>query len=350
MPTVFEQALPEKRMQITTTSDRQVPLQPLNRGIGSMNVHDPLYVIDELCPLFQVAPARWVTTFTSNNVMSTLNQSDIESITVLKDAAASALYGSRAANGVILITTKKGKLGRPTVTFKASVGLTPGWATDNYETASPQDNVDLLYQIFWDYRTSMGRTPEDASSYSLGQLNSKWNMFGYKLSKPDTERYGNIKIEPLTDGQLQRVDDQGNLIFFDWDDAYFRTAVYQTYDVSVSGGTENSTYYTTFSYTKDQGRVYVNEFDRLSGRVNLNQKVGKYFELGTNISVAHTDMSGYNDTRSTTANYFMQTRNLCGPFTGPIITRQVAPGLHVTHHLPRITSTTMTCGTTHQRL
>ena len=112
------------------------------------------------------------------------------------------------------------------------------------------------------------------------------------------------------DGQLKRVDDQGNLIYFDWDDAYFRTAVYQTYDVSVSGGTENSTYYTSFSYTKDQGRVYVNEFDRLSGRVNLNQKVGKHFELATNISVSHTDQSGYNDTRSTTANYFMQTRNL----------------------------------------
>jgi len=322
VPTVsFEQALTGKvaGMQITTTSGQTGSASAIRiRGIGSMNAsNDPLYVIDGVPVVSGSAGQMGDYIYTSNNVMSTLNQSDIESITVLKDAAASALYGSRAANGVILITTKKGKLGRPTVTFKASVGLTPGWATDNYETASPQDNVDMLYQIFWDYRMQQGRTQEYASSYSLGQLNSKWNMFGYKLSKPDTERYGNIKIEPLTDGQLQRVDDQGNLIFFDWDDAYFRTAVYQTYDVSVSGGTENSTYYTSFSYTKDQGRVYVNEFDRLSGRVNLNQKVGKYFELGTNISVAHTDMSGYNDTRSTTANYFMQTRNLLWPLYWP---------------------------------
>ena len=322
VPTVsFEQALTGKvaGMQITTTSGQAGSGSAVRiRGIGSMNASNaPLYVVDGVPVVSGSTGQMSDYLYTSNNVMSTLNQSDIESITVLKDAAASALYGSRAANGVILINTKRGKIGRPTVSFKASVGITPSWATDNYETASPQDNVDMLYQIFWDYRTQQGRTPADASAYSLRQLNSKWNRFGYTFSKPDTERYGNIKIEALLDGQLKRVDDQGNLIYFDWDDAYFRTAVYQTYDVSVSGGTDNSTYYTSFSYTKDQGRIYVNEFDRLSGRVNLNQKVGKYFELATNISVSHTDQSGYNDSRSTTANYFMQTRNLLWPVYWP---------------------------------
>ena len=87
--------------------------------------------------------------------------------------------------------------------------------------------------------------------------------------------------------------------------------------MSVSGGTKNSNYYTSFAYTKDQGRVYVNGFDRISGRVNLDQKVGRFFQLATNVSLANTNKSGYNDTRSTGANYFMQTRNLLWPLYWP---------------------------------
>jgi TonB-dependent SusC/RagA subfamily outer membrane receptor len=75
-----------------------------------------------------VRVVKWGTiSTTSNNVMGNLNPDDIETITVLKDAAASSLYGSRAANGVILITTKKGKTGKPTVNFKSSIGFTPTW-------------------------------------------------------------------------------------------------------------------------------------------------------------------------------------------------------------------------------
>ena len=73
--------------------------------------------------------------------MNSINPSDIESITVLKDAAASALYGSRAANGVILITTKRGKLGRPVVKFKASVGVTPDWAYNNWNPANSDEQI-----------------------------------------------------------------------------------------------------------------------------------------------------------------------------------------------------------------
>jgi len=322
MPTVsFEQALTGKvaGMQITQSSGQAGSASEIRiRGIGSMNAsNEPLYVIDGVPVISGDAGQMSDYTYSTSNVMSTLNSSDIESITVLKDAAASALYGSRAANGVILINTKRGKLGKPTVTFKASVGITPEWATENYETASAQDNVDMLYQIFWDYRVSSGKSAEDAASYSLRQLNSKWNQFGYDLTKDDSERFGNIKISAKTDGKLTRTDANGNVIFFDWDDAYFRTAVYQTYDLSVSGGTDNSTYYSSFAYTKDQGRVYVNDFSRISGRVNLNQKVGKYVELATNISVSHTDRSGYNDTRNTNSNFFMQTRNLLWPLYWP---------------------------------
>ena len=318
----FEQALNGKvaGMQITQSSGQVGSASAIRiRGIGSMNAsNEPLYVIDGVPTVSGDTGQMGDYIYTSNNVMATLNSNDIESITVLKDAAASALYGSRAANGVILINTKRGREGKPTITFRASVGLTPSWATDNFETASAQDNVDMLYQIFWDYRVTASEwSQERASSYALGQLNSKWNQFGYDLTKNDTERYGHITITPKTDGKLKRTDANGNVAFFDWDDAYFRTAVYQTYDLNVSGGTQTSTYYTSFAYTKEQGRVYVNGFDRISGRVNLTQKVGKLIELSTNVSLANTNKQGYNDTRNTGSNYFMQTRNLLWPLYWP---------------------------------
>ena len=94
--------------------------------------------------------------------------------------------------------------------------------------------------------------------------------------------------------------------YFDWADAYFRTSVYQTYDLSVSGGTENTSYYSSFAYTKDQGRTITNDFDRLTGRVNVTQKVGKLVELATSVNVAHTDQRGFNDTQNNNTNYYMQ--------------------------------------------
>ena len=99
--------------------------------------NEPLYVVDGVPVSSGNIGQMSDYTYSTNNVMNTLNPNDIESITVLKDAAASSLYGSRAANGVIMITTKKGKSGKPTVTFRASVGITPSWATKNYEAANP---------------------------------------------------------------------------------------------------------------------------------------------------------------------------------------------------------------------
>ena len=310
----FEQALNGKvaGMQITQSSGQAGSGSEIRiRGIGSMNAsNEPLYVIDGVPAISGGTGQMGDYIYPSNRVMSTIKSSVIESITVLKDAAASALYGSRAANGVILVTTKRGKEGKPTISFRASVGLTPSWATANYETATPQQNVDMLYMVFHDYRTSSGKDDADASAYALRQLNSKWNQFGYDLAASGTGLYDHVIITAKTDGKEKRVDDKGNVTFYDWDKAYFRTAVYQTYDLSVSGGTDKSSYYTSISYTKDQGRVYVNEFSRISGRVNVNQKVGRHVELMTNVSLAHTNRTGFNDTRNTNSNYFMQTRNL----------------------------------------
>ncbi len=306
--TTFENALNGKvaGLQLTNNSGQAGSAPAIRiRGIGSMNAgNEPLYVVDGVPVSSGNTGQMSGELYSTNNIMNTLNPEDIESISVLKDAAASSLYGSRAANGVILITTKKGQIGKPVVTLKAEVGFTPCWATDNYETASVQDNVNMLYTVFHDYATAgEGDSDADANAYALKQLNKKFNKHGYQFATNGTGARENVIIS--------EYDNSGRGgKYYDWDKAYFRTAVYQTYDMSVSGATENTNYYTSLSYTKDEGRLKINSFDRVSGRLNLTQKVGRWLELTTNASLARTKKSGYNDTRSTGANYFMQTRNL----------------------------------------
>ncbi len=305
--TSFENALNGKVAGLTVTSSSgQAGSAPSIRirGNGSMNAsNEPLYVVDGVPVVSGNIGQMSDYTYSTNNVMNSLNPEDIESISVLKDAAASSLYGSRAANGVVLITTKRGKEGKPVVGLKASVGFTPCWATKNYETADTQAQVNMLYTVFHDYYTSDGDSEADANAYALKQLNKKFNKHGYQFTTNGTGAFENVNI-----GEYDNSGRGGK--YFDWEDAYFRTAVYQTYDLSVSGATATTNYYTSLSYTKDEGRIKVNSFDRISGRVNLSQKVGRWMEFGTNVSLSRTNKSGYNDTRSTGDNLFMQTRNL----------------------------------------
>jgi TonB-linked SusC/RagA family outer membrane protein len=305
--TTFENALSGKvsGLQITNTSGQAGAAPNIRiRGIGSMNAsNEPLYVVDGV-PVSSGSVGQMSSyIYSTNNVMNSLNPEDIESISVLKDAAASSLYGSRAANGVILITTKKGKEGKPSVNFNFSVGFTPSWATDNYEAASNDEQVKMLYMVLHDYKTSNGSTDDVANAYALKTLNKKFNKHGYQFTTSDTGLNADVIISDY--------DNSGRAgHYFDWNKAYFRTATYQNYDFSVSGASPTTSYYTSFSYTKDEGRIKINSFNRYSGRVNLDTKIGKFLEAGTNVAVSRTSTSGYNDTRSTGDNLFMQTRNL----------------------------------------
>ena len=105
--------------------------------------------------------------------------------------------------------------------------------------------------------------------------------------------------------------------YYNWDSVLFRTEVYQTYDLSVSGATETSNYYTSFSYANDIGRTTVNNFDRITGRINFSQEVGKFIEFASNINISSSRKKGFNDTRSMQSNYFMQSRNVLWPLYWP---------------------------------
>ena len=302
VPTLsFENALNGKiaGVQISSNSGQAGSTSSIRvRGIGSMNAsNEPLYVVDGVPVVSGNVSNMGI--YTSSNIMTTINPSDIESITILKDAAASSLYGSRAANGVIMISTKRGKMGKTNINFKASVGFTPSFATDNYEAAGTLQQVEMYYENFWNADVyAYSKTQAQASTTALAQLNKRFNKHGYTFTAPDNT------VKTLTIGG----DRAGT--FYDWDSQLLRTAVYQSYDMSVSGATEASNYYTSLSYTKDMGRSVINDFERITGRVNLNQKVGKYVDFTTNINIAKSSKTGFNDSRSTGSNYFLQSRNL----------------------------------------
>ena len=305
--TSFESALAGKvaGLQVTSSSGQAGSAPSIQiRGIGSMNAGStPLYVIDGVPTISGDVGQMSDYTYSTNNVMNSLNPDDIESISVMKDAAASSLYGSRAANGVILITTKRGKAGKPQINIKSSIGFTPSWATGNYEAANTQQQVDMLYTVFHAYKTENGADDATANAYALKQLNRKFNKHGYSFTTDGTGAY-----ESVTIGDYDGSGRAGK--YYNWDDAYFRTGVYQSDDISVSGATDKTNYFTSLSYTKDDGRLWVNSFKRVAGRANLSQKIGNHVEFATNVSLSRTSKSGYNDTRTTGSNYFMQTRNL----------------------------------------
>lgn len=314
--TSFENALNGRiaGLQITQNSGQAGAAPSIRiRGIGSMNAsNEPLYVIDGVPVVSGSGGQLGDYISRSNNIMNTLNPGDIESITVLKDAAASSLYGSRAANGVVVITTKKGKIGKPSVNLKSSVAFTPTWATDNYETAGPQEQINMLYQVFHDLNTSGGRDNTFASNNAITRLNTRFAPHGYSFEASGTGRLDNVNIKGKTDGIENR---EGK--YFDWEDALFRTGVYNTNEISVSGGTDATKYFTSLSYTTDQNRIKINKFDRIGGRININQKIGKILEIGTNLNLSNNSLEGFNDTRNTGSNYFFQVRNLLWPIYWP---------------------------------
>ena len=319
--TSFESALNGKvaGMQITGNSGQAGSATNIRiRGTGSMNAsNEPLYVIDGVPAIAGDQSQMGSYIWTSSNVMSSLNPSDIESITVLKDGAASALYGSRAANGIVVVTTKKGKSGKPKINFKSTLSFTPSFATDNWERATPEQIFEMYYELFWNGSKDDGDTDAVANAYAIRYLNNRpGNAHGYSFSTTDNT-VKTLTVKALEDGVEKRVDAKGNVTFFDWEKALLRTETYQTYDLSISGGTENTTVYSSIGYTKNKGRTVNNEFDRISGRVNLTQKVGKSVELATIIGLSKTDKIGFNDSRNITSNYFYLTRNMLWPTYWP---------------------------------
>jgi TonB-linked SusC/RagA family outer membrane protein len=234
------------------------------RGIGSVNASsDPLIVVDG-------APY-------GGNINS-INPNDIESITVLKDASSTALYGSRAANGVIQITTKTGR-GTPRV----SVSAITGWSTRAVKDYN-YVNSNQLYELTWEaLKNQAVLTPT-----LLTQTGSATPAVYASKSV-----VGKLVYNPF--GIAQPVDTTGHIIpgtnllwNQDWADALLRTGVRKDYNVNISGGTDKSKYFISGGYLDDQGIAIESRFKRYTGRLKLDNKVNNWLSVGVNANAAYS--------------------------------------------------------------
>ena len=210
---------------------------------------------------------KTATTF-SNRVMD-INPEDIESMTVLKDAAAASLYGSRAANGVIIITTKQGKEGKIRVDLNA--GLTTSW----YSSKMDMLNTNEYGQALWQANINSGKDPN---------TNSIGYTFDWGYDDKGNARLNKIILPEFIDSErTMRTSDT------DWFDAVASTGIMQNYDLSVSNGTEKGNYFFSLGYLKNDGIIKNSEFDRLSARVNTSYKLfNDIVTIGENFTFNNT--------------------------------------------------------------
>lgn len=244
------------------------------RGFGSINSsQNPLYVVDGV-PY-------------DGNVVS-INPNDIESMTVLKDASAGALYGSRGANGVVMITTKKGLSGKVKVNLKANWGVSSR-AIPRYEVMDEAGYIETVYQS---YKNSLiidsGMSPKVAAVAALENMKSgSTAIFGVN------EQYNpfNYSITELIDPATGKVRSDAVLKYSeDWmDEAMKNNPLRQEYNVSFTGGTDKTKYMFSVGYLDEQGLLKTTNFTRYNGRMNVDTEVTDWFKAGMNASYSRNE-------------------------------------------------------------
>ena len=257
------------------------------RGFGSINASsNPLYVVDGV---------------PYGGSISAINPNDIESITVLKDASAGALYGSRGANGVVMITTKKGSEGKTTVNLKANWGVVSR-AIPRYET---MDEAGFLETAFQNYRNK-GIFENNYDLLTAGQfalnsivngnegllgINEEYNPFNYSISE---------LIDPLTG----KVREDAILKYSeDWlDEAMNSNPLRQEYLLTLTGGNTKTKSMFSLGYLNEEGLLKTTEFERFSARANIDSEVVSWFKTGVNLSYSHNITKSAQENNSTTSN------------------------------------------------
>lgn len=224
------------------------------RGIGSFNAsNEPLYVLDGV-PITSGNMSSNDMNTGGLGFISTLNPADIENITVLKDAASASLYGARGANGVVLITTRKGSQGKTTYSLKASYGISD-LAYTFRETMGGDERRELIREGYLNAQLDEGATPEAAAEYADQQAD-------IYASKPANG-------------------------YSDWFDELFRKGHQQSYDFSAMGGNSNTQFAGSISYTKQEGVSINSGFERLGGHFNFSNTY-KRFDLAMNALLSVT--------------------------------------------------------------
>ena len=256
---------------VTSTGAPGAPVKIRIRGTSSINgTQDPLWVLDGL-PLEGTDIPKMSELQDIDNIYTTsiagINPNDIEDITVLKDAAATAIYGARAANGVIVITTKSGKKGKTQVSFSTKLSYTPNVDIDRLNLLNSDEKVQLemdLLQSDYDYRENKGGVSQILQQY--GQLDI-FKAGGFSAISPEAQAAIN---------QLRTINT-------DWNDILFRDAFNQEYNLSLSGGGDRATYYTSLGYYTEKGNVIGVDASRFNFTGKTNYKVNEHLRFGASV-------------------------------------------------------------------
>ena len=260
------------------------------RGIGSINGNQAALIVVDGVPY--------------SSALSSINPLDIESVVVSKDAAANALYGSRAANGVIFVTTKKGARNqKANITFEAKWGWNEMGVGEHETMHNPGDYYEWTYAGVYNYfAVNNPGVSHDAlanAAYSnLFPLTG--NYMAYKL--PDGET--------LIDFATGKINPNAQLLYADnYDDYLFTKQFRQEYTLSISGGNDKVDYYVSGNFLDDPSYVIMSSFKRYSGRAAVNAQVTNWMKLGTNVSYSRrdTDDPGFGD-GANTGNVFLWTQ------------------------------------------
>ncbi|HET6539637.1 MAG TPA: SusC/RagA family TonB-linked outer membrane protein, partial [Chryseolinea sp.] len=231
-------------IQISNRSgDPGAPIDVRIRGVGTAGVNSPLWVIDGV-PIVQTSNITVNTgSQTESNPLAGINPSDIESIDVLKDASAAAIYGARAANGVIIVTTKRGKEGTASVTYEGYLGTGQAWK-----------KLDVLNKAqYIDIQKKIGETGDNPGDRDFSSF----------ASKPDV----------------------------DWQDVVFRNSSVQSHNIGVSGGSATANYFIGAGYMRQEGIEPAQLFKRYSIKANSDIKVGKFLKFGESLLISSFDRS-----------------------------------------------------------
>ena len=205
------------------------------------------------------------------NAISGLNPNDIETMTFLKDASATAIYGTRAANGVIVITTKKGKVGKPSVNFSSSFGFTARPRYEDYQLMNSKERVGVSREV------AESGALYQVMPYSTGYEGALFDYYDGKITKSQFD----AKVASL------------ETMNTDWFKILFRNAFNQDYALSVSGGTENTRYYFSIGFNDNKGSTKGDDLRRYNASMKLNSKIGKFVDVDGKLSFSDRKSDGF---------------------------------------------------------
>ena len=273
------------------------------RGIGSMSAsNSPLYIVDGM---------------PYDGSIADINPADVESMSILKDASASAIYGARGANGVVLITTKRASGSSDSkIRFDAKWGSNSRLIPQYDVITDPAQYYETHYRMMYNSQVYAGKSPSEAYAYADANLfNHNNGGLGYQVyTIPDGQKFigEDFKLNPsavlgYSDGEYYYIPD-------DWYGLTFSDSFRQEYNLSVSGAKDKLNYYGSIGYLNDGGIVSNSDYQRYTARINVDYQAKPWMKVTSSMSYAHSDSqtASYSSSYGSSSNIFYVT-NMMGP-------------------------------------